>query len=133
MTIWATRPRSGIWDRLFLVVVALVVCIVAVSSFVFAQIFHVNPIWIFFAGNSILMIPMFVREFRAFWKDPAFIAFFLVWMIVHGLLIVCLMRWSELAFWPVFILLELSAGFVTAHWLFGVPLNTREGDDGPVS
>ena len=119
--------RSRFLDKVLLVGVGLIVCVIGVASFILAEIFRVNPVWVFFAGNSILMIPMFVREFHGYWKKPAFMIFFLVWMVVHGFVVVCLMRWVSLIYWPVFILLDLSAGFVTAHWLFGVALNQKSG------
>ena len=102
------------------------VCVAGVGSFVLADLYKVNPIWIFFAGNSILMIPLFAREFRTYWKKPSFMVFFAAWMATHGLAIVCLMRWTPIIYWPIGILVELCVGFLVAHWIFGVPFNSRE-------
>lgn len=76
--------KSRFWDKVLLVGAASIVCVIGVASFTLAESFHVNPGWVFFAGNSILMIPILAREFRGYWKKPAFIIFFLVWMAVHG-------------------------------------------------
>lgn len=119
------RSRSMLRDKALLLGAALLVCLIGGAAFLLGEIYHVNPAWIFFAWNSIFMIPMLAREFRGYWKKPAFIIFFLVWMAVHGFVVVSLMRWVSLVYWPIFILLELSAGFVTAHWLFGVSLNQK--------
>lgn len=116
-------PTAGCRDRVVLVVAALAVCAAGVGSFWFAEEYRINPAWFFFTWNSILLIPMFARRFRAQFKRLSFIVFFAVWMCVHGGVILALMRWVSIVYWPIFVLLEFAAGFIAAHSLFGVPFD----------
>jgi hypothetical protein len=105
---------------MLIVVVAILVCVFVVSAFWFANTHKVDPVWIFLAWNSILMVPLFVKNFGRQVKRPAFVGFLALWMFAHGVIVVSLMRWVPYAYWiPVFIL-ELYAGYLASYWLFGV-------------
>jgi hypothetical protein len=65
---------------------------------------------------------MLWKEFRDYFRRPAFIVFFAVWMCVHGGTVVGMIRWTPVAAWPLILLAELAAGFIAANWLFGFPL-----------
>jgi hypothetical protein len=117
---WFRSLFNNFWDQMLVLGVAVLVCVLGVASFWLADVYHMNEVWIFFALNSILLIPLFAKRFRGHWKRPAFLLFFAGWMAVHGLIILGLMRWVPFLYWPIFILLELMAAFQFASWLFGI-------------
>jgi len=105
-------------DRVLLYLTALLVCVTGVGAFWLADLYHVNPVWVFFLGNSILLVPLFVRDFRSHLRKPAFVVFLAIWALAHGLLVATLMRWlSILRIFP-FMLIELFVGLVLADYLF---------------
>lgn len=124
----ATEDRTtgkGCRDRLLLVGAALLVCVVGGAAFLLSEIYKFNPVWIFFALNSIGLFPMLRNEFRGYFARPAFIAFFAVWMCLHGLTVVGLMKWVPLFLWPLVLIFELAIGFVAAHYIFGFRLEKK--------
>ncbi len=34
--------------------------------------------------------------------------------------------WVPVALWLLILILELAAGFIAAHWIFGVPLDQKQ-------
>lgn len=112
---------GGCLDKFLLIGAALVVCVVGGAAFWLAEDYHVNPAWIFFAGNSILLIPLVGGEFRKQFAKPSFIVFFVFWMIMHGLTVLALMRWVDVLYWIPLLGVELFAGYFVAHSVFNVP------------
>src|SRR5947208_11043608 len=95
-----SNPRvtgSGCRDRVLLLGAALLVCVVGGGAFLLGEIYHINPAWLFFAWNSILLIPIIGADFRNQLKKPAFAIFFATWMALHGLVVVALMKWAPIA------------------------------------
>jgi hypothetical protein len=99
---------------------ALLICVVGGAAFWFADVYHVNPAWVFLGWNSVLMVPLFLRHFRGQLKRASFIAFLAGWAIVHGLLVLALMLWVPLLYGIPILVLELFAGYIAARLLFGV-------------
>ena len=118
-----------LWDRILLIGAALLVCLTGCGSFLVGEIYHFNPAWLFFAWNSILLIPMLWKEFRLYFRRPGFIIFFIAWMCVHGATVVGMMVWASVVFWPLILLLELATGFIAAHWLFRFPLHQKPQEE----
>src|SRR5262245_12680244 len=83
----AETKGRGCLDKVLLVLVALVICVVGGAGFWLAEDHHVNPAWVFFGWNSILIIPVLVRDFRGQLKRPSFLVFLLGWGIAHGLIV----------------------------------------------
>jgi len=104
---------------------ALLVCVVEGAAFWYADVYNVNPAWVFFGLNSAAMIPLFVRNFRGQLKRPSFLAFLAGWAIVHGLLVLALMLWVPLLYWIPILVLELFAGYIAARFLFGAVASDR--------
>jgi hypothetical protein len=115
----------GLRDRVLLVGTAFLVCLTTGASFLLGEIYHVNPAWLFFAWNSILLLPILWKELRVYFGRPAFIIFSIGWMCAHGATVLGLMLWVPVILWPLILLLELAAGFIAAHWLFGFPLRPK--------
>jgi hypothetical protein len=114
------RRDQAVVDRLLLIGAALLVCAIVTGSFLLAIIFHVSSAWVFVAWNSIAVVPTFIRDFRTHLRKPSFLAFLFAWALVHGLLVVTLMRWmSILAMLPI-LTVELTVGFVLAEYLFDI-------------
>jgi len=113
-------------DRIFLIGAALSVCLTGGGVALAFEIYHVNQAWFFFAWSSIFLLPLVGKEFRSYFRQPAFIAFFTVWMGVHGATVVGMIAWVPVALWPLILLVELASGFVAAHRIFGFPLHQNE-------
>ena len=116
-TIAITRVRDG----LLVIGLALPLCFIGVGSFYFADQHHINGLWVFFAWGSFAMVPAFLRAFRGHLKRPLLIPFLGGLAIVHGLIFICLIKWSiPLVYWfPIFIA-ELSAGAWASYRFFGI-------------
>ena len=119
--------RTGCRDKVLLVGAALLVCVVGVGAFWLADLYHLSAVWVFVAWNSIGLVPLFIRDFRTHLRKPSFLAFLFAWALIHGLLVVTLMRWmSILAMVPI-LAVELTVGFVLADYLFGIRPEEKDG------
>jgi hypothetical protein len=116
---WFRNLFNNFWDQLLMAFLAVLVCVFILSAFWVADEHNVRPVWVFLAWNSILMIPLFIRNFRGQLKRPSFVGFLTVWMVGHGLFVVSLMRWVPYAYWVPLFVLEFYAGYLIAYWLFG--------------
>lgn len=117
----AAAPHGdGCLDRILLVATALLFCVIFGAAFWLAADYHVNPAWVFFAANSVLIVPVFVKDFRSQLKRPIFVAYLAVWAVLHGLVMVGLTFWIPFAYWPLFIIPELTIGIFLANYLFDV-------------
>ena len=114
------NPRHRPWDRALLFGAALLVVIAGCGSFLIADIYHVRPVWVFLGWNSIALIPAAGRQYRGHFRKPSFVAFFVLWMVIHGAVVVSLMRWVHVIYWIPLIGLELFLGFLTVDLLFGI-------------
>jgi len=77
-------PRSKFGDRMLLFGAALSVCLFGGGVALAFEIYHISQAWFFFAWSSIFLPPLVEKEFRAYFRQPAFVVFFIVWMGVHG-------------------------------------------------
>jgi hypothetical protein len=55
-------PPSKYLDRVLLIGTALLVGMTGVGSFWLADHFQVNPVWVFAAWSSILIVPLFIKD-----------------------------------------------------------------------
>lgn len=109
-------------DLMLLFGTALLVCLAGGGVVLIFEIYHISQAWFFFAWSSIFLLPLVGKEFRSYFGQRKFIAFFAVWMVVHGATVVGMIAWLPVVMWPVILILELAAGFIAAHRLFGYPL-----------
>jgi hypothetical protein len=118
--------RSRFRDIVLLFGTALLVCLIGGGVALAFEIYQINQAWFYFAWSSIFLLPLLGKKFRSYFQQPAFVAFFIVWMGVHGATVVGMIVWVPFLLWPLILLLELAAGFFTAHWLFGSPLDQEQ-------
>jgi hypothetical protein len=111
--------KNRIRDRMLLLGAALAVCLIGGAVALGFEIYHINQAWFLFAWSSILLLPLVGKEFRSYFRQTAFVAFFAVWMGIHGATVVGMIAWLPVVLWPLILLLELAAGFIAAHWFFG--------------
>jgi hypothetical protein len=104
----------------------VLICVIGVAAFILADAYHVNPLWLFLAWNSVGLVAAVGWGFRSHWKRPAFIAFFTVWLTVHAAVVTVLMGWVPIVYWLPLFFLELFIGYLFAYWLFGVPLDHEQ-------
>jgi hypothetical protein len=70
-----TPALTGVRDGLVVIGLALLLCLLGVSSFAVADRYHVNSSWVFFAWGSFAMIPLLLRAFRGHPRRPLFLPF----------------------------------------------------------
>jgi len=116
------KPGSWLRDKMLLIVVSLAVCLIGVGAAILCEILHINLGWFIFAWGAVFLFPLVGKEFRGYFRRPAFVLFFAVWMCVHGATVAAMIAWLSALLWPVVLVLELGLGFTFAHWLFHFPL-----------
>jgi hypothetical protein len=122
----ASRNAAGCLDKLLLIATALLVTMVGFAAFWFADVYHVKPVWVFFAINSIFMGFLLIKDFRNNLKRKRFVLFLLAWAAAHGAVIIGLMRYVPLGAWYLFIVVEGTVGVLLANYLFQArPANWR--------
>jgi hypothetical protein len=126
-TIDSKKVSSRWLDRAFLLGTALFVCVTSVASFWFSADHHINPAWVFVAWNSILMVPLFIRDFRSHLSKVSFVVYLLAWALIHGLLVAALKLWLPLPAILPFMAIELIAGFMGADYFFNARPTDKEG------
>jgi hypothetical protein len=114
-------------DLCALVGSALLVCIFGGGAFLLAEIYHVNPLWIFVSLISVVFVVGAGEEYRKEFRSVRFVAFVSGWVVINAaafVLILGLFGWLWLI--PV-LLFEQFLFYMTAYWLFGVrpPLGGR--------
>jgi hypothetical protein len=112
---------NGFRDKLLLFASAILVCVIGVNAVLFAEDHHANKLSIFFGLNAIGFIAVVGRKFPKYWRNPLFILFFLVWLVVHGIVSATLATTLPILYWPPIFAAELFVGFLAAYLLFGVP------------
>ena len=112
---------TGVRDGLAVIGWGLLLCFLGVGSFYYANEYHIDELWAFFAWSSVLAIPAFLRAFRGHLKRPFMIRFLAVLVIVHGIVCVSVMKWHIplVYWWPIFIV-ELSLGAWASYRFFGI-------------
>jgi len=96
------------------------------TAFWIAEDCHVNPFCVFSLLNSVVLVPIFIKNFRGHPRKPAFVAFLFVWCVGHGLVVVALMRWTPITVWLFGISAELVVGCFVAGRIFGIRRTTNE-------
>jgi hypothetical protein len=123
----SSKSRAGgCLDRVFLVGAALVVCVVGGAAFWIADAYHINAMWVFLLWNSLFIVHLAFKDFRTHLRKPTFVAFLIVWGIVHGVVVVAMMRRIPATLWILVISFELLVGYLLADRIFGIRRNPKE-------
>lgn len=117
---WFKGLFVNFWDQVLLLISALLLCFFGLLSFSLADDYKINPVWVFFAWNAILYLVFLIRKFRAHLKNRKFLAFLMACAILHGAIIIALMRFVPLAYWFLALFMEATAGLVAASSWFDV-------------
>lgn len=112
---------AGVRDRLLMIGIAILLCLLGVGSFFLADQYHINDRWLFIAWGSFVVIPALGRAFRGHLKQPFIVPFLGGLTIVHVLVCIGLIKWQvSFVYWfPVFIV-EFSLGAWAAYRFFGI-------------
>ena len=118
--------RIRILDTLYLICAALLVCALGVGAFVLANIYHVNPLWIFF---GLLSLGFFVgarEDYRKEFRSPRFVAFVIGWLVINVVVVVFVVAGFGWLWLIPTLLLEQVLFYMSAYWLLGVnPPSTK--------
>jgi hypothetical protein len=118
--------RKYLFDKFLMIAAALVVAGLGFGSFVLGDTYHVPPGWIFSAWVAAGFIVTVGWRLRSRLKQPFFVPFLLVWLVLHVIgTILVVRRFTILGIWP-FTLLECWIGLAVTYWLFGLPTRNRK-------
>ena len=117
--------RSQIADKFYLVGSALLVCVVGVSAFVAAEIYHLNPLWVFLAIISIGFFAFVREEYRRELRNARFVAFVCGWLLVNCIVVVSVLASFGWLYLIPALLLEQFLFYMTAYWIFGLEPPSR--------
>jgi hypothetical protein len=112
--------RMRIKDLSLLLGTALLVCLLAGTAFLVADIYHVNPLWIILSLISVGFFAGAREDYRREFRSVRFVAFVCGWIVVNAavfILILGFLGWLWLI--PV-LLFEQFLFYMTAYWLFGL-------------
>jgi len=121
-----SASRTQLSNSTLLILTALLICVAGVGSFWLADIYHANPVWVFLAWNCIGILAFFVEDFGAQIKKPSFVAFLVVWALLHGGTVALLMRWISLPMMLPFFFIEGVAGYLLANIIFDIRPGKKE-------
>ena len=117
------KPSSGTGiseDDVLLILTALLVCVTGGFSILLADIWHINIAWVFAAWNSIGVVFLFIEDFGRRVREPSFAVFLGVWALLHGALVVILMRWMPALRMIPYLIVEMLIGYVLADLIFDI-------------
>lgn len=130
MTLAASREKRGLSKRIadlfFLVASALIVCVVGGGAFVIAQIYHINPLWLFFSLISVGFVAGVREEYRKEFRSVRFVLFVCGWIVINMAVVVTVVASFGWLWLIPALLLEQFLFYMSAFWLFGLqPPGTR--------
>jgi hypothetical protein len=112
---------KGIVDKSLLVGSALLLAVLGIGTFALGDKYRVSPVWIMGLWLGILFVAAIGRHFRAKFRRPLFMVFFIAWFSMHLLIMLLAMSFLVFPLWIPLIFLELWIGYALAFRLFGLP------------
>ena len=108
---------------------ALIVCVLGIGAFVFAELHHLNPIWVFLSLISIGFFAFAWEEYRREFRSLRFVLFVCGWIVINITVVVTILTSFGWLYLVPALLLEQFLFYMSAYWLFGLepPLRRREG------
>jgi len=119
------EKKNAALSALLLVAGAIMVAAIGVASFLMADYYRVSPLWVFLGWFSLLFIAAVGKDFRDRFRSPAFVGFFLAWLVVHLLVTIISVARLPWVYWLPAVFLELWIGYAVAFRLFGLPPNQK--------
>ena len=117
-----SKPRGKrLIDRLALLGAALLMIGLGGSAFLLAQKYHVSEAWVFGAWAAVFFFVIVGWGYRRKFRDPAFVSFFLAWMLLHVLVYLLALAYLGFLWYVPIVVLELWIGYTIAIWQFGPP------------
>ena len=96
-----------------------------VGTALLVVVFGLGPYAAMGMGMGLVFLWAVGRGNRSKLRDPAFIAFFIVWLAVHVVLFLVVLKQLGLAYHVPFALLDLWAGYYVAMLHFGPPVRSK--------
>ena len=115
------KKRSKALDLILLIGASLLVAAASRAAFWLAAERHISPAWLFAGGAALIFILVVGWGYRRKFRDPAFISFFLAWMLVHVLMFLLVLAYLGFLWYLPIMVLELWVGYTIAIWQFGPP------------
>jgi len=125
VTTLVTSGEQGAFSRrilnlCLLIGSALVVCVMGLGAFIFAELHHINPLWVFLSLISIGFFAFAKEEYRKEFRSVRFILFVCGWVVINiAVVVMVLASYGWLYLVPV-LLLEQFLFYMSAYWLFGL-------------
>jgi hypothetical protein len=118
--------RSRVLDTFFLIGAAVLVCVLATGAFLLADIYHINPLWIFFGLISAGFFAGAREDYRRELRSPRFVAFVIGWLVINVLIVIFVVPSFGWLWLIPALLLEQFLFYMSAYCLFGVsPPSTK--------
>jgi hypothetical protein len=76
--------------------------------------------------NSLFIVHLSFKDFRTHLRKPAFVAFLIAWGVVHGVVVVAMMRRIPVVLWIFVISFELLIADVLADYIFAIRRSPKE-------
>jgi hypothetical protein len=115
------RQRNRILDMFYLIGAALLLCVLGVGAFLVADIYHINPAWVFFGLISVGFFAGAREDYRKEFRSPQFVAFVVGWLVINVVVVIVVLTLSSWLWLIPALLLEQFLFYMTAFWLFDVP------------
>lgn len=80
-----------------------------------------NEAWVFGAWAAVLFFLIVAWGYRRKFREPAFIVFFLAWLLLHVAVYVLVLGYLGFLYYIPIMVLELWLGYTVAIWQFGPP------------
>ena len=117
----AVGARKSLLDRLALLGAALLLIGTGGAAFVLADKYHISDAWIFAGCASLTLFAIVGWPYRSQFRNPTFVKFFVVWLLVHVFVFLLVLGYLGLLYYFPFLALELWIGYAIAIRLFGHP------------
>jgi len=122
------KTRSRLLDVFALLGASLLVVMLGIGSYFFADQYHLNGIWVMLAWISLGFFAGIGWDYRSEFRSVSFCAFFLAWIVLHALIFVLVLGFLSWIYYVFAVPLELFVFYASASMLFGLkpPLRRRQ-------
>jgi hypothetical protein len=105
----------------------MLVCLASVGAFIFTEIHHFNPVWVFLSLISIGFFAGVAEEYRKQLRSARFVAFLCGWLFINCVVVVAILSSFSWLYLIPALLAEQALFYMTAYWIFGLhpPLHNR--------